>query len=56
MMIERLYNNSKMLRKSYYYYPGGGGGGGVGVGVGGVVKTRYNAKLSSAKLANWNWN
>ena len=46
-MIESFYNNSKMLRKSYYYYPGGGVG---------VVKNRYNAKLSSAKLANWNWN
>ena len=40
-----------MLSKLYYYYPGGEGGVGVG-----VVKTKYNAKLSSAKLANWNLN
>ena len=42
-----------MLSKLYYYYPGGGGGVGVLVG---AEKTRHNAKLSSTKLANWNWN
>ena len=49
-MIERFQNDFKMLTKLYCYYPGGGV---VVVGMG-VVKTRYNAKLSSAKLANWN--
>ena len=46
-MLGSFYNKFEMLSKPNYYYPRGGMG---------VVKTRYKAKLSSAKLVNWNWN